>query len=59
MEEPFIDMGRAEGGAGFGGKDQEFGSGHAKLEESVSHPKVNILFHLVWVGSINLGIDIM
>lgn len=52
-------MGRAEGGAGFGGKDQEFSLGHVKLEESVSHPKINILFHLDWVGCINWGIDII
>lgn len=30
-----------------------------QAEESVSSPEINILFHLVWVGGIHLGIDII
>lgn len=52
-------MGRAEVGAGFGGKDQEFSLRHIKPKVSVSYPKISILFHLVWVGGINLGIDVI
>lgn len=41
------------------GAKVRFSLGHVKLEESVSHPKINMLFHLVWVGHMNLGLDIM
>ena len=46
-------------GAGFGGKGQEFNLGCGKGHMSVSYPKINTLFHLVWVGGVNWGTDII